>query len=213
MEWIELEFFKSSIFHKVATIIGQEKRLGRVILPESRRVLRAFDLTPPNKVKVVILGQDPYPNREHACGLCFSVNPGVRPLPKSLNNIFSELRSDLGIERSNGDISDWAEQGVFLLNTTLTVEEGKAGSHRGIGWEVLITEVIKYLSEYRENIVYILWGKHAQSKEIYINPKNNKIIKSPHPSPLSAYRGFFGSKPFSRTNKYLDSVGVAPIKW
>jgi uracil-DNA glycosylase len=213
MDWLELDFFKSDRLKKIAETIYNDERFGKVVLPPHRQIFRALFHTPPDNVKVVILGQDPYPTEGHANGLCFSVSPGVHPLPKSLQNIFKELNTDLGTQRTNGDLTDWADQGVLLLNTTLTVIKGHAGSHRGIGWEVLTTEIIRYLSEYRENLVYILWGKHAQSKEIYINSHNNLIIKSSHPSPLSAYRGFFGSKPFSTTNKYLNDRKIKTIKW
>ncbi len=213
MDWLELDFFESGRFGKVARFIEEEKKQGKVILPVSSKILRALSSTPPEEVKVVILGQDPYPTKGHANGLCFSVNAGVKPLPKSLINIFGELRDDLGIVKESGDLGEWALQGVLLLNTTLTVVEGQPGSHSGVGWESLSTDIIRYLTEFHEGIVYILWGKHAQSKEIYINPETNLVIKSPHPSPLSAYRGFFGSKPFSRTNKYLVSLGKTPIEW
>jgi len=213
MDWIDLEFFHSSRFNKIANLISEQRKLGKSILPGKTQVLRALALTPPDKVNVVILGQDPYPTKGHANGLAFSVNPGVSPLPKSLKNIFQELKDDIGVVRTNGDLTDWAKQGVLLLNTTLTVIEGTPGSHSGIGWEILTTDVIKYLSEHHKNLVYILWGKHAQNKEIYINPTQNKIIKSPHPSPLSAHRGFFGSKPFSETNKYLMHYKDSVINW
>jgi len=212
-DWIDLEFFESPKFFKIADRLTEERQGGRRILPDRRYILRALVETPPSAVKVVILGQDPYPTRGHANGLCFSVNPGVKPLPKSLINVYTELRNDLGIIKETGDLSQWAHQGVLLLNTTLTVVEGQPGSHSGIGWESLSTDIIRHLTEFHEGIVYILWGKHAQSKEIYLNPMNNKIIKSPHPSPLSAYRGFFGSRPFSRTNKYLTKIGKSPIEW
>lgn len=213
MNWIDLPFFTSNKFEKICKIIADERKEGKVILPERHNILKALVETPPDKVKVVILGQDPYPTRGHANGLCFSVNPGVTPLPKSLLNIFCELKDDVGVTKEDGDLSKWAQQGVLLLNTTLTVVEGNAGSHSGIGWEILSSDIIKYLSEHHDTIVYILWGKHAQSKQIYINPLNNLIIKSPHPSPLSAYRGFFTSKPFSKTNKYLVNRGRNPINW
>lgn len=212
-DWLNLDFFKSSQFEKIANFLADERKHGKNVLPERRRILRALVNTPPDQVKVVILGQDPYPTKGHANGLCFSVNPGVTPLPKSLVNIFHELKDDLGITKTSGDLSEWSEQGVLLLNTTLTVVEGQPNSHSGIGWEVLSTEVIRHLAEQHDKIVYILWGKHAQRKEMYINPEINKIIKSPHPSPLSAYRGFFGSKPFSQTNKYLVEMGKQPIDW
>ena len=193
--------------------MAKSKRRGHVVLPENRKILRALELTPPHKVKVVIVGQDPYPTRGHACGLCFSVEPEVSPLPKSLINIFRELKDDVGRVSPNGDLSHWAKQGVLLLNTTLTVFEGQRNSNRGIGWEILSTDVIRYLSENRQGIVYILWGKPAQAKAMYINPYENKVIKAAHPSPLSAHRGFFGSKPFSKTDKYLIERGEDPIEW
>lgn len=212
-DWIDLEFFESPKFFQIADQLSEERKEGKVILPQRRHILRALVETPPHAVKVVILGQDPYPTKGHANGLCFSVNASVKPIPKSLINIYAELKDDLEVVKETGDLSSWAQQGVLLLNTTLTVVEGQPGSHSGVGWESLSTDIIRYLTEFHEGIVYILWGKHAQSKEIYINPETNLVIKSPHPSPLSAYRGFFGSKPFSRTNKYLVSLGKTPIEW
>lgn len=208
-----MDFFESGRFGKIARFIEEEKRKGKSILPTSRNILRALSSTPPDEVRVVILGQDPYPTKGHANGLCFSVNAGVTKLPKSLINIFSELKDDLGIIKETGDLGEWALQGVLLLNSSLTVVEGEPGSHSGIGWEGLSLDVIRYLNENSSNIVYILWGKHAQEKEMYIDAENNLILKAPHPSPRSAYRGFFGSKPFSQTNKYLEEVGKRPISW
>jgi len=214
MEWVDFKFFESDIFRvKILNALGDAKRDGHVVLPDRSKILRALELTPPDEVKVVILGQDPYPTEGHANGLSFSVNPEVTPLPKSLINIFRELKDDLGIEKENGDLTSWALQGVLLLNTVLTVYKGQPASHTGMGWEVLSTDIIKWLSEHKEHIVFILWGKNAQKKGMYINESKHLIINSPHPSPLSAHRGFFGSKPFSRTNKYLTENEIIPIKW
>lgn len=214
MEWLEaIEFFSSDRFKRIAEYLKQEREAGKEIFPPRSSILRAFALTPPDKVKVVILGQDPYPTRGHAHGLAFSVEPDVRPLPKSLQNIFRELQDDTGGRRETGDLTEWASQGVLLLNTALTVIGGSPGSHSTIGWGTLTNEVIRYLNEHCEHIVFILWGKHAQQKAIYIDESKHLIIRSPHPSPLSAYRGFFGSRPFSRANKYLTDHNKEPIEW
>lgn len=184
------------------------------IFPKETEIFKAFDACPFDKVKVVVLGQDPYPTKGHAHGLCFSVEPDVRPLPKSLNNIYKELATDLGITpRKNGDLRHWAEQGVFMLNSVLTVREGEANSHAKKGWERFTDAVIERLAEKSEGIVYILWGSKAQEKGKVVNPSKNKVITSPHPSPLSSYRGFFGSKPFSQTNEYLKSIDREEINW
>ncbi|MDG1332995.1 MAG: uracil-DNA glycosylase [Crocinitomicaceae bacterium] len=184
------------------------------VFPKGNEIFKAFDACPFDQVKVVVLGQDPYPTRGHAHGLCFSVEPDVRPLPKSLNNIYKELESDVGISpRENGDLRHWAEQGVFMLNSVLTVREGAANSHAKKGWERFTDAVIAKLAEKSEGIVYILWGSKAQEKGKVVDSDKNKIITSPHPSPLSSYRGFFGSKPFSQTNEYLKSMGREEIKW
>jgi len=212
MNWTDLQFFKGGdkiVADKLAAAIND----GVSIFPPIHQIMRAFDTLPFDKVKVVILGQDPYPTKGHANGLAFAVSACVEPLPKSLKNIFNELESDTGVKRSCGSLRDWAEQGVLLLNNTLTVEEGKAGSHQGWGWEALTEEVVKTLSDKRENIVFILWGKKAQEKIPLIDASKHCIIKSSHPSPLSAYRGFFGSKPFSQTNAYLKSTDQEEIKW
>lgn len=214
MEWLDaIEFFRSDKFNKVTETLKEERTQGKRIFPPRSSIMRAFALTPPDNVKVVILGQDPYPTFGHAHGLAFSVEPDVRPVPKSLNNIFKELDDDVGITPENGDLAPWAEQGVLLLNTSLTVVEGNPGSHSGIGWGVLANEVLRFLNEYHKDLVFILWGKLAQNKGTYIDETRHLVIKSPHPSPLSAHRGFFGSKPFSRTNKYLMDHGKEPIKW
>ena len=180
--------------------------------PAGRNIFRAFDLTPFHDVKVVILGQDPYHTPGAAMGFCFSVPEGNRPQP-SLQNIFQEIGSDLGVERSQTDLSDWAGQGVFLLNSVLTVRAREAGSHAGKGWEAFTDSAIRYLSERREHLVFILWGSYAIAKRALIDPRKHLIITSPHPSPFSAHKGFFGSKPFSRANDYLAAKGHPLIDW
>ncbi len=185
-----------------------EQHVGRECQPSIEKIFAAFAV-PVNDVKVLIVGQDPYPNPEHAMGLAFSVPSSVAKLPPTLINIFKELKSDLGVNRSNGDLTDWVEQGVMLLNRTLTI--GKAGkqSHLDIGWDLFTGEVIEILA--KRGVKAILWGKQAQSFENLF--PNNNFISSAHPSPLSAYRGFFGSKPFSSINEMLKKEGFAPINW
>lgn len=212
MNWTDLSFF--GIGDKiVADRLAKDINSGIEIFPPVYRIMRAIDTTKFEEVKVVILGQDPYPTKNHANGLAFSVSEHITPLPKSLKNIYKELESDLGIERSTGSLINWATQGVLLLNTVLTVQEGNAGSHRGIGWEEFTDEIIQRLSDDREGIVFILWGKKAQEKQVMIDRSKHYIIASPHPSPLSARRGFFGSCPFSRTNKYLKKMNKQEIDW
>lgn len=185
----------------------------RVVYPPARQIFAAFDACPFDRVKVVILGQDPYPGAGQANGLCFSVNPGVE-LPRSLQNIYKEMASDLGcIPPASGDLSRWARQGVLLLNSTLTVDAGAPASHQNQGWETFTDAAIRKLAEEREHIVFILWGAYAQRKGAFIDRSRHCVITSAHPSPLSASRGFFGSRPFSRTNAYLISCGVAPVDW
>ena len=184
------------------------------IFPEESEVYRAFDLCPFDDIKVVILGQDPYPTRGHANGLCFSVEPSVRPFPKSLNNIFKEINDDLGKPiPSNGNLERWAKQGVLLLNTILTVEEGKPDSHKNIGWEKFTDAVIRKINSEKEGIVIMLWGSKAISKEEMIDKSKHLILKSVHPSPLSAYRGFFGCKHFSKSNEFLRMMEKPEIDW
>ena len=179
-----------------------EQRLTKTIYPPKEQVFRVFDL-PLEAIKVVILGQDPYHNPDQACGLSFSVNDGV-PLPKSLINIYKELHDDLGIKPAKtGNLESWFKQGVFLLNAVLTVEKNSPASHSKIGWENFTDYIIENISEKNENIVFVLWGAYARSKNKLIDPSKHKIIESAHPSPLSAYRGFFGSKVFSQINSYL----------
>lgn len=179
--------------------------------PLKSNVFRALKKTPYSKVKVVILGQDPYHGEGEANGLSFSVNRGIK-MPPSLQNIFKELNNDLGIQRTDTDLSDWADQGVLLLNAILSVEKDKPLSHRNFGWEKFTDEVIKKLSAREDKVIFILWGNYARSKKVFINPRHY-IIESAHPSPLSASRGFFGTRPFSRVNKILEKEGKEIIKW
>lgn len=191
----------------------QKRRAEVRVFPEEKNVFNALELTPFESVKVVILGQDPYHGFGQAHGLSFSVQKGV-PLPPSLKNIYKELQEDIGGEfPTEGDLSHWAKQGVLLLNTVLTVEEGNANSHKGKGWERLTNRLIESLNELKHPVIFILWGKPAQDKEKLITNPNHVILKAPHPSPLSAYRGFFGSKSFSRVNDILIQQGQTPIRW
>ena len=183
------------------------------IFPPGRQIFAAFNATPFNEVKVVILGQDPYHDVGQANGLCFSVNDGIQ-FPPSLRNIFQEIHNDVGSPiPQSGDLTRWAKQGVLLLNATLTVEAHKAASHQRQGWEQFTDEVISHLSQHRRNVVFILWGSYAISKRTLINPDKHLILTSVHPSPLSAYRGFFGNKHFSKANNYLVEHGKTPIVW
>ena len=183
------------------------------IFPPGRQIFAAFNATPFNEVKVVILGQDPYHDVGQANGLCFSVNDGIQ-FPPSLRNIFQEIHNDVGSPiPQSGDLTRWAKQGVLLLNATLTVEAHKAASHQRQGWEQFTDEVISHLSLHRDNLVFILWGSYAKSKRSLINPNKHLILTSVHPSPLSAYRGFFGNKHFSKANNYLVEHGKTPIVW
>lgn len=190
----------------------KEERLSKTIYPPAKDLFNAFRLTDFKDIKVVILGQDPYHGEKEAMGLSFSVRRGVRT-PPSLRNIFKELKDDLKIERTDTDLSDWARQGVFLLNTVLTVEKDKANSHKDIGWEIFTDYVIKQINDKLNNVVFILWGKQARDKKRLITNPSHYIIESAHPSPLSAYNGFFGSKPFSKTNNYLIAHGKTPINF
>jgi uracil-DNA glycosylase len=199
-------------FSDLLKFVATERETNKVYPPKGK-VFTAFDVVPFDKVRVVILGQDPYPSPGHAHGMSFSVPPGVRP-PKSLVNIYKELQTDLGIKPvGHGYLMPWAEQGVFMLNTVLTVRDGEPGSHRGKGWEKFTNRVIKLLSVREGRIVFLLWGRDAQSFAPMINTSEHKILISAHPSPLSAHQGFFGSKPFSQTNDALVKKGFAPIDW
>ncbi len=204
--------FKSDYFLKLKSFLAEENN-KHLIYPAEKNIFAIFDLVPFDKVKVVILGQDPYHGDGQAHGLSFSVPQGIK-IPPSLKNIFKELKSDLNIDAPNsGNLERWAQQGVFLLNATLTVRANDAGSHQKKGWEQFTDSVIKTLSEKRENLVFILWGNYAQAKEKLIDAKKHYIIKSAHPSPLSAYNGFWESKPFSKTNTFLQGKGLKTINW
>lgn len=199
-------------FENLTAFVRQEYAQKRIYPPGSQ-IFAAFNATPFDKVKVVILGQDPYHEPGQAHGLCFSVNEGVA-FPPSLQNIFKEIQSDIGTPiPNNGDLTRWATQGVLLLNSTLTVEAHKAGSHQGRGWEEFTDAVIAHLSENCEHLVFILWGSFAIKKGAKINRMKHLVLTSPHPSPLSAYRGFFGNHHFSQTNNYLIQHGKTPITW
>ncbi|MEZ5538091.1 MAG: uracil-DNA glycosylase [Thiolinea sp.] len=206
--------FSKPYMQDLLTFLEHEETAGKHILPPAEQRFNALQSTLPDKVKVVILGQDPYPTPGHAHGLSFSVLPDVKPLPRSLGNINKELLSDLGIDNSHsGCLQSWAEQGVLLLNTVLTVEAGNAGSHQKRGWETFTDTVIRTINEQTEPCVFILWGKQAQSKSKLINTDRHQIIASAHPSPLSARRGFFGSNPFSRANAFLTTHGRKAVDW
>lgn len=193
--------------------LKQEKALGKIIYPPSALIFNAFNHTPFEQVRVVIIGQDPYHGPNQAHGLSFSVPQGV-DLPPSLQNIFKEIAADLNINMSrNGDLTPWANQGVLLLNATLTVEQGKAGAHQNKGWEQFTDAAIAALNTHREHLVFVLWGSYAQKKGAFIDEKKHLVLKSVHPSPLSAHRGFFGNHQFSTINQYLTKQGKVPIDW
>lgn len=193
--------------------LRKEKDAKKKIFPKSKDVFKAFEYTPLDQVKVVILGQDPYHGVGQAHGLCFSVQPGIA-LPPSLQNIYKELNEDLGISSvKHGCLISWAQQGVLLLNSVLTVEQSMANSHEGKGWEIFTDKIISVLNAQSRPIAFVLWGSYAQRKGQAINTQKHLVIKSPHPSPLSSYRGFFGSKPFSKINAFLNAQGQQPIDW
>lgn len=213
-EWAEAlrSEFRKPYYKKLFETVGHAYRTEKVY-PPADEIFNAFHLTPLSKVKVVILGQDPYHEEGQAQGLCFSVKPGVE-IPPSLVNIYQELHDDLGCRiPNNGSLVKWAEQGVLLLNTVLTVRAHRANSHRGIGWEEFTDAAIRAAAAQDRPMVYILWGRPAQQKESMITNPKHLVLKAPHPSPLSAYRGFFGSRPFSKTNRYLEANGLEPIDW
>lgn len=203
--------FNKPYFIKLVKFLNEECK-KKVIYPKSVDLFKALKETSYKDVKVVILGQDPYHGENEANGLCFSVNHGVRT-PPSLQNIFKELKNDLGIVRTDTDLSDWAKQGILLLNTVLTVEKDKAFSHRDKGWEIFTDEIIKKLNEKDDPIVFVLWGSAARSKKTLLTNKIHKVVESAHPSPLSYYKGFEGSKPFSKVNNLLKSVNKEEIRW
>jgi uracil-DNA glycosylase len=204
--------FTKDYFVELKKFLIEEKQ-NYTIYPKGSDMFNAFSYTPFDDVKVVIIGQDPYHGANQAHGLAFSVLDGV-PFPPSLRNIFQELNSDIGCPTpKSGNLSSWAKQGVFLINTVLSVREGQAHSHAKKGWEIFTDSVIKKISEKKKNIVFILWGSPAIAKSKLIDISKHHIITSPHPSPLSSYRGFFGSKPFSKTNEFLGSCGIKKIEW
>jgi uracil-DNA glycosylase len=204
--------FDQSYFEQLTRFVHQEYAT-HTVYPPGKQIFAAFDSCPFEQVKVVILGQDPYHEPRQAHGLCFSVNDGI-PFPPSLQNIFKEIESDLGIPvPASGDLTRWAQQGVLLLNATLTVRAHQAASHQGKGWETFTDAVIHKLAEEREHLVFILWGSYAQRKGEFIDSRRHLVLKSPHPSPLSAHRGFFGNHHFSQANRYLASHGITPIQW
>ena len=203
---------KTDYMKELDSFLSEEKKLGKEIYPAEKDIFNAFNYTPLEQVKVVIIGQDPYHGENQAHGMCFSVKKGVK-LPPSLRNIYKELYNDLSIEPAeHGHLEKWANQGVLLLNTVLTVEKGKAGSHQKKGWEKFTDKVIKILND-RENIVFLLWGSPAQKKAKNVDKNKHLILKSVHPSPLSAHRGFFGQHHFSKCNEYLKTIGKKPIDW
>lgn len=203
--------FQKPYFKKLGVFIKNEYG-NNTIYPEYKNIFNALRYTDYDDVKVVILGQDPYHGPNEAHGLSFSVESNAKR-PPSLDNIFKELYDDLGIKRENNNLIDWAKQGIFLLNSVMTVIKDKPLSHKDKGWEIFTDNLIKLLNEREKPIVFILWGSYARSKKVLITNKNHYIIEAPHPSPLSAYRGFFGSKPFSKTNNFLVSHGIMPIRW
>lgn len=212
-KWDEVlkDEFKKEYFEKLGIFIKDEYK-NKIIYPEYKNIFNALRYTDYDEVKVVILGQDPYHGDKEAHGLSFSVQEGV-PMPPSLRNIFKELYNDLGVKRNLTDLTDWAKQGVLLLNSIMTVVKDTPLSHKDKGWEIFTDFIIEELGKREEPIVFILWGNYARSKKELIKNKNHLIIESVHPSPLSASRGFFGSKPFSKTNAFLEKNNIKPIKW
>ncbi len=213
MTWTEIlapikntEYFEN-LWEKVKEKYAQDQ-----CFPPPKQIFRALELTSFDDVKVVIIGQDPYHNDFQANGLCFSVSEKVSS-PPSLKNIFKELEDDLGISRTNPELEDWAKQGVLLLNATLTVKAHEPNSHKDLGWEKFTDFIIKEISDKKENVVFVLWGAFAQKKEELINSSKHFVIKSPHPSPFSVYRGFYGSRPFSKINNFLKSKNIEKISW
>ena len=206
------EEFEKTYFKELTDFVKKEYK-DNTVYPPAKYIFNALDSCPVDKVKVVILGQDPYHGAGQAHGLSFSVQDGV-VIPPSLQNIYKELEADLGVKRkTTGDLTSWAKQGVLLLNATLTVRANQAGSHQNKGWETFTDSIIDILNKNKKNLAYVLWGNYAQKKGKLINEENNLVIKSAHPSPLSAYNGFFGSRPFSQANVYLLSLGLPAINW
>ncbi len=208
-----LDEFSLEYMCALRQFLQNERQMGKVIYPRASHYFSALNLTPFDKVKVVILGQDPYHGSGQAHGLCFSVAPDVA-IPPSLVNIYKELNADLGIEKpEHGCLIHWAQQGVLLLNSVLSVEKARAASHQGKGWERFTDKIIAELNAQAEHLVFILWGSYAQKKGAFINTEKHLVLKAPHPSPLSAHRGFYGQKPFSQANTYLKAHGKDSINW
>ncbi len=212
--WLEhlSDEFRQPYMQNLKAFLQQEKQVRKVIYPPGGLMFNALNSTPLNKVKVVILGQDPYHGPGQAHGLSFSVPDGVKP-PPSLLNIFKEIHQDLGIENHKGNLQSWADQGVLLLNSVLSVEKAQAASHQGRGWEQFTDKIIAVINEHCINVVFMLWGSYAQKKGAHINSQKHLVLKAPHPSPLSAHRGFFGCGHFSRCNQMLEKHGKTPINW
>ena len=207
------EEFDKPYMSELGEFLRAEKAAGKEIYPPGPLIFNALNSTPLDRVKVVIIGQDPYHGPGQAHGLCFSVQPGV-PTPPSLVNIYKELKRDLNIDiPSHGYLQSWADQGMLLLNTSLTVERGNAGSHAAKGWQLFTDRVIEVVSQQRPKLVFLLWGSHAQGKQRLIDPTKHLVLRSPHPSPLSAHRGFIGNGHFSRCNQFLSQNGMSPIDW
>lgn len=207
--------FNKPYMGELKSFLQSEIKKKKVIYPKGTEYFNAFNSTPFEEVKVVILGQDPYHGENQAHGLCFSV-PKTTDIPPSLVNIYKEIQSDLGSEKkyfAHGHLQSWADQGVLLLNSVLTVEKGKAAAHQGKGWELFTDYAIKEISLHRKNVVFMLWGSYAHKKGEVINATNHLVLKSPHPSPLSAHRGFLGCKHFSKANEYLKKHGIKPVDW
>ncbi|MCC2678305.1 MAG: uracil-DNA glycosylase [Pseudobdellovibrio sp.] len=206
------EFGESYMKHLITFLAGEYKK-NKIIFPSVENYFAALDLVDVEKVKVVILGQDPYHGENEAHGLCFSVQDGIA-IPPSLRNIFKELKNDVGCDApKSGDLTTWSKQGVLLLNSVLTVEKDKAASHQGKGWEQFTDKIISVVNDHTEKTVFILWGAYAQKKAAFVDRNRHLVIESPHPSPLAAHRGFFGSKPFSKTNEWLRANGKEVIRW
>ena len=214
-EWLALlnDEFQQPYMRELREFLLQRKRAGIQVYPPGSQIFNALDSTPPDQIKVVILGQDPYHGPGQAHGLCFSVQPGVA-IPPSLKNIYQELRDDIGFEiPRHGYLQTWAEQGVLLLNAALTVERGNAGAHQGKGWERFTDRVVEIVNNGERPVAFMLWGSHAQRKGQGINSQRHLVLKAPHPSPLSAHRGFFGCKHFSEANYWLQQQGLQPVDW
>ncbi|MFT6106098.1 MAG: uracil-DNA glycosylase [Rickettsiales bacterium] len=207
------EEFEKDYMMNLQSFLQKEKGENKSIYPDESQIFSAFNLTPLDKVKIVIIGQDPYHGEDQAHGLCFSVNPGVKT-PPSLRNIYKELKSDLGSETPNhGFLESWAKNGVLMLNNVLTVEQGKPASHQGKGWEIFTDRTVDVLNKKCKNLVFLLWGSHAQKKAVNVDNKKHLVLKCSHPSPFSAHKSFLGSGHFSKSNKYLQNCGITPVDW